>query len=435
MKKLIFTFSAITILGAGMFSCKKEKFLQNNLHSNRASFSEDGLDRIPIIDITASLEELMQNAEDLDEEKLNYQLYDLAEATRALIQNDEFKNLILHLAREFGHGEVYYSEIKNHAIEFYDQINDNLAEKGLSIESITANMTHSPTNPNPEYPETAELEIYEPVIYVPNYQIADNNAKTLISPNVEVLHDDEDYIVVWYYTNDHEVGQTIINEQTALNTTNPIFILNHGVKKEVHDAMVAYLDRLEHSGPIMETRPGAPIGGPGLDIVCDEFRIKNGYRHETGPNNKSEFCVVATVIYSDTISSAAGGAPLFYGSGVNNDGSIKLKKVTPSDVASSTWQTNIGFMHTPDLRQLWYERIYWNSFERDWNRGNQPLGNGTIWGKPWHIFGRMRYANDWYAFIPNTVAENHHLDYWWFVNGAVVNFDNWKNSYKLYRSN
>jgi hypothetical protein len=423
MKKLILAFSALSILSLGTLSCKKEKFLQNNLHSNRTSFSDDGLDRIPIINISTSLFDLMRNSEDSDEEKLNYQLYDLAEATRELIQNDQFKQLILDLARESKLGTVYYSEIKEHAPAFYEQINENLEAKNISIESITENMTHQPINPNYEYPETAELEIYEPVIYVPNFEIADNSAKAVISPNIEVLHEDEDYIVIWYYNRDGEIGQTIINESTALSTTNPVFILNHGVLKEKHDNFVQFIiDNEEH---FSTTRSG----GTGIDLVCNSLKIKQGYRHETGNLNKSEFCVVGSWV--DSLGEAAGGAPLFYQfSGGNKDHSYKIKEVTANHVTAGIWQDNLAFIHVIKLKQQWSELVFWNTFERDWNRSWKALGEGIAFEKPWKIWGNMRYHNDWYAFIPSTVP-NHALDYWWFINGTEVNFDNWKSSYKL----
>lgn len=427
MKKLILTISALSVLSIGLNACKKEKFTQNHLHSNKSNFSEDGLDRIPIINISATLAELMSNSEDADEEKLNYQLFYLAEATRELILDDQFKQLILDLARDSKLGTVYYSEIKDHAPALYDEINANLASKNLSIESITENMTHQPINPNYEYPETAELEVYEPAIYVPNFATADNQAKAIISPNIEVLHDDEDYIVVWYYDREGELGQTIINEQTALSTTNPVFILDHAVSKETHDLFAQFIT--DNEDFFSTTRSN----GTGLDLVCNSLKIKQGYRHETGNLNKSEFCVVGCWV--DSLGEAPAGTPLFYQlSGGNKDHSFKIKEVTPTHVTSGTWQNNLDFVHVINLQQQWSEQVFWNTFERDWNRSWKTLGEGTVFEKPWLMWGNMRYNNDWYAFIPNTV-QNHSLDYWWFVNGTEVTYDSWKSSYKLVKEN
>ena len=427
MKKLILAFSALSILSLGTLSCKKEKFLQNNLHSNRTSFSDDGLDRIPIINISTSLFDLMRNSEDSDEEKLNYQLYDLAEATRELIQNDQFKQLILDLARESKLGTVYYSEIKEHAPAFYEQINSNLETKNLSIESITENMTHQPINPNYEYPETAELEIYEPAIYVPNFEIADYNAKALISPNIEVLHEDEDYIVVWYFNNQGGIRQTIINEQTALETTNPIFILNHNVLKETHDRFVEFAKIYEE--PPMSSKSGV------IQLVCDNVKIKSGYRYENG-NNKSEFCVNAVVVPLNGLKPYY--SYLFLQS--NRDNSRRVERITKSQADNSQWVSIDNFWHHHDVQPSLEYKVYWNTFERDWARGYQDLGSGNSssgWGTGfnWSISGNMRYANDWYAFIPSTVEVNHDIKFWWFDSGNPVIFDNWKSSYSLKKSN
>jgi len=416
MKKLIFSAATISVLFTAFVSCKKET-ISNPISSTK--IGEEGLDRIPMIEINESLEELMRNDDDADEQKLNYQLFELAEATKALIQRNDFKQLLLTLARDSQLGTVYYSEIQEHTPELYTMINNKLAEKDLSIESITQNMTHRPINPNPEFPETAELERYEPAIYVPNFQIANADAKALISPNIEIEIEEEDYIVAWFYKSDGSIGQTVINEETALTTTNPIFIMNHNVLKSVHDEFVEFA-KVSGERP-MTTKSGS------LTLKCESFRIKAGYRHETG-SNKSEFCVNGVIVWQNSPP-----ANFLYAPTSNNDHSLMIRKVTKSHVDNSTWQS-VNHTHTNELVQNG-TKIFWNTFERDWNRGNQPLGDGTTYTQQWYMWGKMRYANDWYAFIPSTVSVSHALDYWWFVDGTEVNFTNWKNDFKLKRVN
>lgn len=418
MKKIILGVATLSLISATHFSCKKET-ISNPM--SQVKMGENGLDRIPMIEINKSLDELMRNDEDADEQKLNYQLFELAEATKGLIQRIDFKQLVLTLAMESKLGTVYYSEILEHSPELYSMINNVLAEKDLSIESITENMTHRPLNPNPEFPETAELERYEPAIYVPNFQIANIEATALISPNIEIEIEDEDYIVAWFYKADGSIGQTVINEETALTTTNPIFILNHNVLKSVHDEFVEFA-KVSGDRP-MTTRSNA------MNLVCDKLKIKAGYRHEQG-SNRSEFCINAVVV-------PLSGSPYYsyYTTSNNNDNSLRVKKVTKSQVNSSAWVTINNFWHHDDVKPSADNKVYWNSFERDWNRGPQSLGGGVTFNKVWVMAGRMRYVNDWYTFQPNTVSVSHDIKFWWFDSGTPVVFDNWKSSYSLKKEN
>lgn len=149
MKKLTYSALFLAIFGVGIVGCKKE---QSSERLNENTKIEYRLDNIPMIKYSQNYEVAMKSENDADEEKLNRQLFELAEATKDLLKDYAFVELIVRLARESNVETVYYSEIKDKGLPYYNIINQKLAVKGLSVESITANMTHQPILPNPEFP-------------------------------------------------------------------------------------------------------------------------------------------------------------------------------------------------------------------------------------------------------------------------------------------
>lgn len=227
MKNLFIKVTLCALVWA-QISCKKEDVLLPS--SNRTS-SEIvyGLDNIPIINNAQDINHLITYTTDNDEEKLNRYLYEIGLATRDLIKNVEFNELIINMALESNNEVVYLLDLKTVSPIFYNTINDKLALKGLSLEYISENMTHKPISGNPNYPETMEIEKYEPAIFIPNLKIIDPNRQPLLSPNIETDCNEneaiEDFVVTWYYTTDGVLNEIILGEETSLSTSNPLFLL------------------------------------------------------------------------------------------------------------------------------------------------------------------------------------------------------------------
>lgn len=419
MKKLIYSVLFLAIVGIGVVACKKEQSSERLYENAKIEYR---LDNIPMIKYSENQEVAMKSENDADEEKLNRQLFELAEATKDLIKDYSFVELIVRLARESNVETVYYSEIKDKGLTFYNSINQKLALKGLSIKSITANMTHQPILPNPEFPETGELEIYEPSIFVPNVVNANANLQALISPNIETEYNEEDYILAWFFDENGVQRETILNESTTTQTANPIFILDHSIPKVKMDKIGAYIKSSKGGKPV-------PKSGTGY-FQSTKIRIKNGYRHETGLTRKSEFCIVGVLVSLDYLNYPP--FTLFFASN-NNDNSLKIKEVTKSQVDGSSWINETSY-HADEFVPYSDYRVYWNTFERDWNRSIKYLGNGTTFGQEWMFSGRMRYDNDWYQWIPSTV-NIHATPFEWFGWETEVIFDSWKSSYNLVKVN
>lgn len=414
MKKVIYAGAFLALVGVSVVACKKEQVVPGQ---NREI--EYRLDNIPIIKFQGNQESAVKNEDDADEEKLNGQLLDLANATKDLIKNQTFNALLVQIARESNVETVYYSEIKSVSPDFYNQINQKLAEKSLSIEGITANMTHQPILPNPEFPETGELEIYEPAILVPNASIANANLQSLISPNIETLYNNEDCILAWFFDENGIQRETVVSEATATETTNPVFIINHAIPKIKMDKIGEFYEKAKGGGAIPKTS---------TYFESNKIKIKAGYRYESGLSQpKSEFCIAGAIVRYNS-------PPVnFLHLTNNNDQSLKIKEVTKSQVDASSL-INVVSHHAENMTPYSENKVFWNTFERDWNRPVQLFGNGNIFSQDWYVSGRARYANDWYQWIPNTV-NIHATPFDWFGWESVVTFESWKSSYNLVKIN
>ncbi len=415
MKKLILKGLVLFLTGTYLVGCKKS---ENKKYVNNVGQIEYRLDNIPFVKVPTDIYTVNKDGSDLDEQKLNQQLMDLAEATKDLMKNAMFNELIVRIARESEVDLVYYSQIKQQELTFYNTINHNLSLKGLSVESITASMTHLPTLPNPEYPETGEMEMYEPAIFVPNSARANSNLQPLISPNIESEIADEDYILAWYYDENGIQKETMLAEVTVSNSNNPIFILDHAIPK----TQMAKIGDF-----IKSTKDATPFPKSGSTYFeSNRIKIKSGYRHEQGIGH-SEFCIGGAIVI-------AGSPPAnFLHLTNNNDHSLNIEKVTKSQVNSSS-SVNVTSHHSVNLTPYNQNKVYWNTFERDWNRSIKDLGNGTTFGQTWYFWGRMRYTNDWYQWIPNTVSI-HATPYEWFDWQTVIPFSSWKSEYDLIKVN
>lgn len=255
----------------------------SDLSSSDVVYSLDIFENIPN---TFDLEQLMSNPLDLDEQKLNNQLYILALATKELIKDAGFNQIILKLATESGNNTAYLLDLETRAKKYYDAINLKLIQYNTNLKDIARLMTHSPTNPNPSVPESAIIEKYEPAIFVPNLNNLNRFNQPLISPNIEVnnlLKEDqenlEDFVITWYYDVFGSQYEVLIGEQIANNIKNPIFLLDHA--------------SLKTKGLGFKSKEKTePACNGNIRFDSKEIRINPGYRHETGPLNKSEFAIV-----------------------------------------------------------------------------------------------------------------------------------------------
>lgn len=112
---------------------------------------------------------------------------------------------------------------------------------------------------------------------------------------------------------------------------------------------------------------------------------------------------------------------------------------------SSGWK-EIAKIHKNDIGKLLYKwtshcnnytpysqnYVYWNTYERDWNRSEKWLGSPNANGTTIHLYGRRKHGHEWYSWDPDQLqGKNTDLNfiYW---NWAKWH-DNDKSRFRIWR--
>ncbi len=457
MKKINYitmaAFSAIMIT-----SCEKEDIIESEDENKLVTSIKYELNNIPLdkiakasmikdksgSDYIYNYSMLSSNPDDADEEKINNLLFKLAEATAPLIKDINFNQLILNMVINSETQSANLLELQTTAPNFYDQINQNLNVYGLSLQTIADNLTYQPVAPNMDYPETAQPEYYVPAIFVPNIDIADLSYQPIISPNLEVnaLEDIllEDNVIGWYYENetDEDITETLVDEESSFNTTNPLFFIDHAVttthlipnpNATAYYGIDSCIYADSSSGKLAARNNLLSNNLAAIrSFSSREHRIKGAnYQYESRWSGKSEFAIVGYRIEPN-------GTHHWEYSG--RHGHKVISKISRSAVQtakmqwnwshhSDDWQPFYNSWNFPNYPQGGVNYFYWNTFERDWNRDLKALGTVSRNGTTIHLKGNMRYSSNWYAWIPNTVHIHNTqfvwIDYYW---------SHWNNSWK-----
>jgi|GEM_PF-2157185 len=437
MKKLIYGSLLLASVGVLTIGCQKEP-IDINHQSNKEI--EYRLDKIPLIENKQDINRLLSNPDDKDDEKINGHLYNLSLAVRELIKDKDFNTVIIELAKESATQTANLLDLKEAAPHFYDKINENLSKNNqtrerYTIESIARQLTHRPIAPNPDYPTTAEIEQYIPAIFIPNIEQVNSNLQPILSPNIEVnSNKDEsidDNIVSWYYTESGELKEIILSEETSLNTSNPLFLLDNAVTtlETKQDKDFKPLN-LEHSSVATPLAPNA-VGKSALSFSTYEHSIEsNDYRYEPWTSGKSEFAVTAYRIdpngTTHWIYSAHGHKVI---SEIKKNQIGTIRNVWSHHAANWTPWSNPW---TPNVTQTGVNMVYWNTYERDWNRSLKALGTCTANGATIHLAGRRKYDSEWYAWIPASTNVHYTRFQWVYDNWAHWN-NSWKSQFRIWR--
>lgn len=440
MRKLIYSSLFLALVGMAIVGCQKEQLESpTNLTSKKIEYR---LNNIPIIENTQDVQILLTNPEDRDDEKINYHLYNLSIAVRELIKDKRFNATIIELAKKSPTQTANLLDLKTTAPQFYERINQNLAEirnndfrksgSDYSIEFIANDLTHTPVAPHPDYPETAEIEEYVPAIFIPNLEQINSNLQPVISPNIEVNSTEDesidDNIVSWYYTQTGELNEIILSEETSLNTSNPLFLIDNAVTtletKENKDFVPLNLERNSSNAKSSYAKSS-------LSFSSYEHSIEsNSYRYEPWTSGKSEFAVNAYRIEPN------GTVHWIY----NGNGTKVISDIKKNQIGSirNVWSHHASDWKpwsnpwTPNVTQYGVNMVYWNTFERDWNRSPKALGTCSANGTTIYLAGRRKYDSEWYAWIPST-ANVHYTRFQWIYNDWAHWNNSWKSKFRLWR--
>jgi hypothetical protein len=377
------------------------------------------LDQVPFIENTQDVQKLLSLTDDKDDEKIFNFCYEIGLATRELVKNSSFTKTMIELAKKNPIDVVYLMDLKQDAPQYFRIINENLAKHDLSLAYIAENMTHRPILPNPDYPETAEIERYEPAIFIPNLKKADGEKQALLSPKVVADGDRypelEDFIVTWYYTESGTLEEILVSEEASLNTSNPLFIIDNAQRFE--KGTVVLDENFDDNSLTDDT--GATNGRSQTIIRFDskELKIKNGYRYESAAS--SEYAIQGYRIESN------GTVHWVYsGSGWKVIKDIKKNQIGTTVLAPSL-HANVWLPYSNN-------KFFWNTFERDWYSSEKDLGSASFGGTTIYLSGRRQNTSEWYAWIPSTV-QIHATPFEWYGWETSVNFASWKADYVIHR--
>ena len=376
----------------------------------------------------------MSNPDDADDEKINNYLYEISLATRDLVKDRVFNQTIIGLAQSSETQSANLLELETVAPAYFNAINAKLGLKNLSLESISNDLTHAPLHPNMDFMETAEVEYYVPAIFIPNLDNLNSNLQPIISPNigVDIRWDKsiEDNIITWFYLTDTSsfVTEILLSEATSLNTTNPLFLLDNAVTtlRTPENKMFTPLNVKGH--------PEDPKGTQGmLSFSSYEHSIESqAYRYESWLSGKSEFAINAYRIdpngdvhwiYNDV----SPASKVINDIKKNEIGSLQYKW----SHHAANWQPWSN-PWTPNIEQNGVNMVFWNTYERDWNRSVKPLGTCSANGTTIYLKGRMQYTSEWYAWIPSTTTVHYTRFHWIYDNWAHWN-NSWKSKFRIWR--
>lgn len=377
------------------------------------------LDNVPLIENPHDVKKLLSLTDDKDDEKIFNFCYEIGLATRELIKDRTFTRSMIDLAKKNPIAVVYLIDLKRDAPQYFQIINNNLAKHSLSLEYIAENMTHRPVLPNPDYPETAAIERYEPAIFIPNLKKADGEKQALLSPKVVADGDRnpelEDFIVTWYYTESGMLEEILVSEEASLNTSNPLFIVDNAQRFE--KGTIVLDENFDDRAPIDDT----PDTNGRLQTIIRfdsrELKIKSGYRYESAA--ASEYAIQGYRIENN------GTVHWVYsGSGWKVIKDIKKNQIGSTVVAPS--------LHAHVWLPYSNNRFFWNTYERDWYSSEKGLGTATFGGATIFLSGRRQNTSEWYAWIPETV-QIHATPFEWYGWETSVNFASWKADYVIHR--
>lgn len=403
---------SLLMLALVLVGCEKEKRINNqskpNGHKPKNESIQYVLDNVPIIANPHDVSLYTTNEKDADDEKINLQLLDIAIATRNLLKETPQNQNVLKRAKVSAISSI-------NLLDFISNSNLKSARQSTAYTNLVsllekADLTHASTNPM----NSGEIEAYVPAIYVPNAENADLSKQPIVGVGFQVKSDIpgmekfEDYIVAWYYDPDGNLHEILLNEETAMNTTNPVFIINNAEKKAIDrkKSAIAYQSKEVPSS-------NRKSGQSRTVFSSHEYQINKRYERW----GKSEFCITAAHI--------------------NPNGNAYNILIRDNRYGYHDWKkiANVKKKHIGKLRKHWEQFIstdvtphwmnytYWNTYERDWYSSPKDLGQGSGNGKTVFLSGNRKYSSEWYAYFPGVVKYNP-VDY----NTIYWNWSKWHNN-------
>lgn len=369
-----------------------------------------------------SLNQHIQSSGLQEEISFNLKIKQIAELIKPYFKSKELNKYIFFEAEKNINHCVDLRNIANwpcfDGLRFSKEQGNTLADAVASVD-----LTHMVLNGN----GNVEQEHYIPALYFCNIENADLNKMPILGTGIDVneelpgMSKYEDCIIVWYYdTLTDEYVEGIMSEEMAIQSTNPVFIVDNAVEELTKIGILPNDD-------LPQTKSNG--------VTINQFHLSS-YEYKVNNRNegtgKSEFCVSGVIIDENNHSSSIS----FWSN--NGKDYHQIAKIDQSEVGLQLYKW-VPFVHPQDvmisdLIPLGNNYIFWNTFERDWARSRKTLGTPTVNGTTYYLTGNMRYSSDWYAFNPTDIQSNC-LNLTYIYNNGMQLFANSKGNIGIWKIN
>jgi hypothetical protein len=410
--KRIFNFCFVLLILFSLFiGCEKDNTKESS-SVIKIEPNDPLLDNVPIIMNPYLTENYLTISIDKEDEKVNRNLFQLGISARELFRDNTFNSQIINNAKlNFNHSVNLLNIEPEGDLK---SANEKLAKlKGLAK---NIDLSHISNNPL----KSGCIEQYVPAIYIPNIEIADNSKQPIISSGLEVdtkldgLKEYEGYIVAWYYNKEGKLKEILINEETAMSTTNPIFIIDNA-DNEMTSLSISERTTASNFNPTLKSTQTIFS-----DWCSNEYQIN--YRYEG--NEHSEFWYTGSHIDEDGFA-----VYVCYDCGYYTEGA-KIADVEKEDIGKllAHW----FLVCSNEVEPFNSNYLFYNTFERDWFRSEKSLGQPSANGTTVYLSGNMQYSGDWYAADPSDVG-NHPIDFAYIYNNWAKWYENNKTRLRIWR--
>lgn len=380
----------ITAIIAGFIACKKENNNQDNLSYIHQS--------------NTRLHDELSNSIDTEDEKINDDLFMLANAFSSFANDQQLMDIVYTKASAAGcEGDVLYSSLIATDSRFKTYLNDYLYSNYFS-EQQTGYDCYNAIEGDMIYKQRQ----YTPGITVINISTCDKSLLPIICIGSEINKDDA--IIAYTINSNGSKSETTINESTALASSRPVIIINNApTVTETATATLATDVNTIYPAPQADTTY--------IFITFGSVQIKAGYAYES-PNSDSDLRDLVSL--TEVNSTWCTTAP--YGSSKIGKRSIMAVTRTQVDSSAIINGTHPAVIDPIDTYQQNWDRMYVTLYEHDWYAIKKPIS--VCYTNLVHA-PRMKYQNEWYI---NNICNYQYL--FWFPhptpNQWAVNWQTYK---------
>ncbi|MEW6469939.1 MAG: hypothetical protein AB1458_13505 [Bacteroidota bacterium] len=390
----IFLLLAVLVIN----SCNRETI--SNTSDSGYSF-EDG-----------RLSNQLEDLEDIENDRMNDNLFMLAKAFTKIVEYQDLMAIVYAQAALSPRGEVKYSALISIDNRFKTIINAELTDHFCPVPLGTVPDPYKCIDDSMIY---KGLDYY-PNVYIPNIGIADQSKLPYVCVGQEI--NAADHILAFKIHGNGNVTETNIGEEQALESDEPIIIINNGTDQ---------IDIEPDSTSFEEIQD--PLPGPQGESRMYEWigvQIFNGHRYEQKGASDVRFLLS---IHDNT-------GNFFSGSGFNNSATgvrfENVAQVSGNSVSNSTFLNLVGsqWFTSPITVSQAYQHFHITTFEYDWYASLKLIQDCRISGtSPLDHNPRMKYSNEWYH---KSICNVNHYNFLPAVN-YVFAFGNYKSYFVVKR--